>query len=268
MANLPSLPSFTKTFHRDVYPGISPTRPELSAIGKVVVVTGAGGAIGKAICRAFARAGAKHIAMLDLSGGNLKTAKADIEQNPECQNSSLHLFPVDITDQAAIKEAFSTIESELGSVNVLVNNAGYQPDIQLYRDATLDEWWKGFEVNVKGSFIVSQEFVRRAALATSKVATPTLINTSTVLAHWGIRHGYVNGHTSYSGAKIAMTRAMEILQQEEPWLRVFNIHPGLVATPMAAKSGTTAISLDKGKSPTMFAEIRGFTLWLTFSPFS
>lgn len=241
------LPSFTKTFHRDVYPGISPKRPELSAAGKVIVVTGAGGGIGRAICKAFAKAGAKHVAMIDLNGETLRLAKAEIEQDPDCPTPSLHLFSVDITDQAGITKTFSAIESDLGSVSVLVNNAGFQTIPTRYRDAALDDWWKGFEVNVKGSFIVTQEFVRRAASATSTIAAPTLINISSVLAHWGIRQGHVNGHTSYSSAKIAMTRAMEILQQEEPWLRVFNVHPGLVATSMAAKSGTTAISLDTGK---------------------
>ncbi|KEF57399.1 uncharacterized protein A1O9_05316 [Exophiala aquamarina CBS 119918] len=250
MANLPS---FTKTFHRDVYPGISPTRPELSAVGKIVAVTGAGGQIGKATCKAFARAGAKHIIMLDLNLDNLQTAKTEIEQDPECQTSILHLFAVNITDQAAIKETFSKIESAFGIVSVLVNNAGYQPSPQRYRYAAIDEWWKGLEVNVKGSFIVTQEFVQHAALDNSKTAAPTLINISSVLAHWGIRQGYVNGHTSYSSAKIAMTRAMEILQEEEPWLRVFNVHPGLVATPMAAKSGTLSVSIDNVNLPAFFA---------------
>jgi NAD(P)-dependent dehydrogenase (short-subunit alcohol dehydrogenase family) len=241
-------PSFTKTFHRDAYPEISPTRPELSAAGKVVVITGAGGGIGRATCRAFATAQAKHIAMLDLSGENLQTAKAEIQQDPECQVSELHFFTVDITDQVAVKETFSSIVSTLGNVDVLVNNAGYQPTTTRYRDADLDEWWKGFEVNVKGSYIVTQEFVRRAALAISETPTPTLINVSSVLAHWGIREGYLHGQTSYSGAKIAMTRAMEVLQEEEPWLRIFNIHPGLVPTAMPAKSGTLQYSLDSGKN--------------------
>lgn len=219
--------------------------------GKVVVVTGAGGQIGKAICKAFARAGAKHVAMLDVNGENLQIAKAEIEQDPGFQRSTLHSFAVDITNQAAIKDTFSTIDSDLGCVDVLVNNAGYQPTLQRYREAAIEEWWLGFEVNVKGSFIVTQEFVRSAARATPRRSSATLINISSVLAHWGIRQGYVNGHTSYSGAKIAMTRAMEILQEEEPWLRVFNLHPGLVATPMAAKSGTLSVSLDNGKYQNM-----------------
>ena len=247
MANLPS---FTKTFHRAPYPAISTTRPELSAAGRVVIVTGAAGQIGKAICKAFARAGAPHVAMLDLDGGNLQKAKIEIEQDSECKSTNLHLFPVDITNQTAIRKTFCSIESAMGNANVLVNNAGYQSSPQLYRDADIDEWWKGFEVNVKGTFIVAQEFVRRAAPASSDDVTPVLVNISSVLAHWGVRQGYVNKQSSYSGAKIAMTRAMEILQEEEPWLRVVNVHPGLVATPMAAKSGTLEFSIDDGKAPT------------------
>ncbi|EXJ70976.1 uncharacterized protein A1O5_05969 [Cladophialophora psammophila CBS 110553] len=250
MANLPS---FTRTFHRDTYPAISPMRPEQSAAGKVVIVTGAAGRIGKATCIAFARAGAQHVAMLDLDGDNLQKAKAEIEQDPQCESSNLHLFPVDITNQAAVKETFSSIESTLGKVNVLVNNAGYQPSPKLYRDAEIDEWWKGFEINVKGSFIVTQEFVRRAAPALSDNAEPVLINISSVLAHWGIRQGYVNKQSAYSGAKMAMTRAMEILQEEEPWVRVVNVHPGLVVSPMSAKSGTLEYSIDNVNLPAHFA---------------
>ncbi|KIW22233.1 uncharacterized protein PV07_12139 [Cladophialophora immunda] len=250
MANLPS---FTRTFHRDAYPAISPTRPELSAAGKVVIVTGAAGRIGKATCIAFARAGAQYVAMLDLDRESLQRAKAEIEQDSGCKSTNLHLFPVDIRNQPAITEAFSSIESNLGKVNVLVNNAGYQPSPELYRDADIDEWWKSFEINVKGSFIVTQEFVRRAAQDPSSKTEPVLINVSSVLAHWGVRQGYVNKQSAYSSAKMAMTRAMEVLQQEEPWLRVVNIHPGLVVSPMAAKSGTLEYSIDNVNLPAYFA---------------
>ncbi|OAP55541.1 hypothetical protein AYL99_10514 [Fonsecaea erecta] len=256
MANLPS---FTKTFHREPYPAISPTRPELSAAGKTVLVTGAAGRIGQAICVAFARAGAKHVAMLDLDGGNLERARSEIEQNTECRSTALHLFPVDITDQNAVREAFSAIASAAGGrLDVLVNNAGYQSSAALYRDADLDEWWKSFEINVKGSFIVSQEFVRRAApppqCSNGNITPqPVLINLSSVLAHWGIRQGYVNKQSPYSGSKLAITRAMEVLQEEEPWLRVVNIHPGLVVSPMSAKSGTLEFSLDHVDLPAHFA---------------
>lgn len=252
MANLPA---FTETFHRDTYPAISPLRPELSTAGKVVIVTGAAGKIGKATCKAFAQAGAQHVAMLDLDEQRLQRAKAELEKELRCKSLGLLLFPVDITDQAAVKGVFSSIESEVGKANVLVNNAGYQPSPQRFRDAEIDEWWTSFEVNVKGSFIVAQEFIRYAAPAAAasshstntNAAAPVLINISSVLAHWGIRQGYTNRQSAYSSAKIAFSRAMEVLQEEEPWLRVVNVHPGLVATPMAEKSGTLQYSLDSGK---------------------
>jgi NAD(P)-dependent dehydrogenase (short-subunit alcohol dehydrogenase family) len=243
MANLPS---FTKTFHRDPYLAISPMRPELSAVGKVIIVTGAAGQIGKATCKAFALARAQHVVMLDLHEENLQKAKAEIEQDTECKSTHLHIFPADITNQTAIKKIFSAIQLTFGKMNVLINNAGYQTAPQRYRD-DISEWWKSFEVNVKGSFIVTQEFVQRATPASSNNASPILINISSVLAHWGIRQGYMYGQSPYSGSKIAMTRAMEVLQEEEPWLRVINVHPGLVATPMAVQSGTLEYSIDNGK---------------------
>jgi hypothetical protein len=48
----------TKTVHRDVYPAISPSRPELSQAGRVVLVTGGGTGVGHSIARSFVRASA------------------------------------------------------------------------------------------------------------------------------------------------------------------------------------------------------------------
>ena len=74
MANLPT---FTTTFRRETYSDILPTNSELSAAGKIVVVTGAGGQIGKSICKAFVAAHAQYIAMLDIYGDSLRLAKTD-----------------------------------------------------------------------------------------------------------------------------------------------------------------------------------------------
>ncbi|KAK5174348.1 uncharacterized protein LTR77_001428 [Saxophila tyrrhenica] len=58
------MPSLTKTWHSQSYPSIDPLRPELSAKGKVVAITGGGGAIGAATALAFAKAGASKIAII------------------------------------------------------------------------------------------------------------------------------------------------------------------------------------------------------------
>ena len=77
---VPPFVSFTKTYHNKPYDDISPTRPELSAAGKNVVVTGGGTGIGKAIATAFTQAGAKSVAIL---GRRLDKLEAAVDNQQE-----------------------------------------------------------------------------------------------------------------------------------------------------------------------------------------
>ncbi|KAL5320073.1 hypothetical protein ACEPPN_013133 [Leptodophora sp. 'Broadleaf-Isolate-01'] len=71
--NTPTTPfMLTKSLHRDVYPAVDPTNPDLSAKGKVVIVTGAGGGLGYAIATAWSLAGASGFV---LAGRNVRTLK-------------------------------------------------------------------------------------------------------------------------------------------------------------------------------------------------
>ncbi|KAF5262082.1 hypothetical protein FOXYS1_7202, partial [Fusarium oxysporum] len=72
--------SFTKTWHNKPYPSIDPTRPEFSAAGKFVAITGGGTGIGKSIAIAFAQAGASTIAILGRRLDRLETAAAEIAE--------------------------------------------------------------------------------------------------------------------------------------------------------------------------------------------
>ena len=138
-------------------------------------------------------------------------------------------------------KVFDTVRSTIGEIHILVNNAAFLPARRPYSDCQPD-WWLGFEINVKGSFNLTTAFMRGAGPGS------ILINISSIVAHWRTVEGYIDGQSSYSASKVAMTRAMEILQKERPEIRVVNVHPGLVATGMAAKSGTTDLSIDSGMS--------------------
>jgi NADPH:quinone reductase-like Zn-dependent oxidoreductase len=73
---VPPMPSLTKTWHSAPYAAIDPTQPKLSAKGKTFVITGGATAIGAAIARAFAAAGASRIAIMSRTEKNLLAAKA------------------------------------------------------------------------------------------------------------------------------------------------------------------------------------------------
>ena len=117
------------------------------------------------------------------------------------------------------------------------------------KDADVNEFWKGYEVNVKGLFITTQAFVRTAEPGA------TLISLTTAVAHIPPRIGA----SAYSSSKLAAAKFIEDAQAEHPEFRFFNIHPGIVDTDMARKSTFTA--QDDGESysfPLMRADINPF----------
>lgn len=88
--------------------------------GKTVVVTGGGGGIGGATCRRFAQEGAR-VAVLDRSLEAAEQVAAQIRDS----GGEAAAFACDITDRAAVNAAVAAVEAQLGEIDVLVNNAGW-----------------------------------------------------------------------------------------------------------------------------------------------
>jgi NAD(P)-dependent dehydrogenase (short-subunit alcohol dehydrogenase family) len=121
MAN-PTYPSFTEIFHRSPYPYTSPSNPILSAAGKVILITGGGTGIGKAIAAALSEARASVVILLGRTEAHLKATQAELSLVTTTKGD---YFVADITDQVTVETAFSTAFHRYGKVDVLVNNAGY-----------------------------------------------------------------------------------------------------------------------------------------------
>lgn len=113
--------------------------------GKTVVVTGGGGGIGGATCRRFAAEGAR-VAVLDLS---LEAALKVAEDIREKGGAALALR-CDITNRSEVEEALQQVQAQLGPVDVLVNNAGWD----VFRPFTKTEpaqWEKLIAINLTGA---------------------------------------------------------------------------------------------------------------------
>jgi NAD(P)-dependent dehydrogenase (short-subunit alcohol dehydrogenase family) len=229
-----SFPTYTKTSHNASYDAISPARPELSAAGKVVFVSGGGYGIGRAIVEAFVTAGAKDIVISGRKEGPLQTVKSDVENSSK---TKIHVFVCDITDETAINNAFKSVKQNVGPIDILVANAGFLPEPKLVADSSLDDWWRGFEVNVLGGIILAKAFIGAAA------KDGVFINVSTALAHAGVFPTF----SSYGASKIAFVRALDFVQGENPDLRVVSVQPGIIDTDMNKKSGITSMPYDDSK---------------------
>lgn len=137
---MPRFPSFTKTWHNTTYDDIDETQASLTAAGKVVLVTGGGQGIGKAIAILFARAGARSIVILGRTETNLLSAKSEVEKGPAQQSVLVHTFTADVLDANAIDQVFSTVRAEIGSVDILINNAAYLSEHVSIADSPLDDY--------------------------------------------------------------------------------------------------------------------------------
>ncbi|TPX25991.1 hypothetical protein DIZ76_011449 [Coccidioides immitis] len=218
---------FRPKYHREPYAALNST----AAAGKVVVITGGGSGIGRATAKTFAESSAKAIVLLGRRESRLLETKRDLEVIFGKQGnttSSVSTYSTDITDVASVNATFKSIADRFRAVDVLINNAGYLPDLARFDQSDFDDWWSAFEVNVKGPANTVRSFLQ--------IASPgaTLINITSNLAHLPP----YPGTSAYTASKIATVRFMEFIQQEHPHLRVFNLHPGLIATEMSAKSST------------------------------
>ncbi|MEM5428514.1 glucose 1-dehydrogenase [Cupriavidus oxalaticus] len=111
---------------------------------KVVVITGAAGGIGKALCQRFCEEGARVVAV-DVNADALEQLSSSLTQ----AGSSVTAVKVDITDHGAVKKAIDTVAEELGGIDALVNNAGWDMAAQ-FLETTPEFWSKVIAINLVG----------------------------------------------------------------------------------------------------------------------
>lgn len=190
------MPSLTKTWHNASYPAIDPTKPTLSVAGKTVFVTGGSAGIGLASARAFAAAGATTVALSGRTEKTLRFAKKDIEATHP--SAKVLTYVADVTDPKAVNAAFAAV----GKVDILVHSAGYMPHLAPIAEAGLEDWWSGFEINVKGAFVVVNAFLKVAA------SGATIVDITTGVAH----HPAFPGFSAYGTSKLAGNKFFDSVQ--------------------------------------------------------
>ena len=133
--------------------------------GRVAFVTGASSGLGAQIARTLARAGAG-VVLASRRIEKLKELRARIEG----EGGDAHVVELDVTDHDSIKAAVAHAETEMGSIDILVNNSGVSTT-QRIQDVTPEDYDFIFDTNVKGAFFVAQEVGKRM-LARSRGAAP------------------------------------------------------------------------------------------------
>ncbi|CAM4259163.1 SDR family oxidoreductase [Cytophagaceae bacterium 50C-KIRBA] len=181
---------------------------------KKAVITGGGSGIGKAISLLFAKQGAE-VHMIDLE--NASSRQTEKELKSISQQSQLHI--VNITQLEAVKN----LASELGNIDILINNAGIA-QIGNLENTTSEGFQAIFDVNVKGAFHCMQAFIPGMLIQSKGV----IMNMASVAASVGIPDRF--GYSMTKGAIRSMTQsvAKDYIQQG---IRCNCISPGRVHTP-------------------------------------
>jgi rhamnulose-1-phosphate aldolase/alcohol dehydrogenase len=123
--------------------------------GKIVLVTGSAGGIGKAISKKMAEEGACVI-LNDIAQDRLDIAKADFIA--KFGKDSVATTLLDVTNLDSIKNAFSAANLAFGGVDIIVNNAGISISKPI-EDHTIADWDRLYDILVKGQFLVTQAAV-------------------------------------------------------------------------------------------------------------
>lgn len=203
------------------------TAPAYGLEGRVAIITGGAGAIGRAVCEGFAEAGA-HVAVLDLRD-------AQAEEVAGALPGGAHAgFGVDLRDVAALADLVARIEARLGQATVLVNIAGVIKRSHDLFAVTEADWDLQHDTNLKSVFFLSQAFAARLVRANRPGA---IVNYTSQ----GWMSGGFGGSVVYNAAKGGITTMTRGLARS--WarngIRVNAVAPGLVATPMLLTPETT-----------------------------
>ncbi len=203
--------------------------------GKVALVTGGRGGIGRSICARFGREGAVVYA-------------ADLDEHGSMSGAGAGTFVrMDVTDEDSVLEAMETVGRNNGRLDILVNAAGIEIE-KTIDDTTLEEWNRSFAVNVTGTFLASKHALPLMRKAVSGGSGAAIVN-------FGSYDGFIAdpklaAYCATKGAVHALTRAMACDHGPEG-IRVNAVCPGYIDTPMLGSffsggdSGTSGQSLDQ-----------------------
>jgi NAD(P)-dependent dehydrogenase (short-subunit alcohol dehydrogenase family) len=164
--------------------------------GRVAFVTGAGGGLGEGICTSLASAGAA-VACADVDVDRAETIALRVADGG---GRALPL-QVDVTDSAALEAAVQRTITELGGVDILVNNAAIYPR-RAWTEITEEEWERVLAVNLKGYFLCA-----RACHASMKErGHGRIVNVSSVTFLIGF--DMLLDYVSSKGGVVGFTRAL------------------------------------------------------------
>lgn len=194
-----------------------------------MIVTGGSRGIGAATCLGAAATG---YAVVVNYASDAEAAAAVVEQCRAVGAEAI-AFHGDVSDEAAVVAMFDVAE-ELGSLRVLVNNAGILHQQMRFDEMSVERWRAVIDVNVIGAFLCAREAARRMSTVHGG-SGGAIVNVSSAAAYLGSPGEYVD----YAATKAAIDTMTIGLGRElaDEGVRVNAVRPGVVRTDIHASGG-------------------------------
>jgi len=215
----------------------------MSLQNKTAILTGAGKGIGKAAAIALAKEGV-HLGLIARSSADLESLQQQLQS---AHGVRVFFAAADVADKAQVDAAVSALTEQLGSVDILINNAG-TATFGTVVDMDPAEWERIIQVNLMGTYYVS-----RAVLPTMlKQNEGSIINIASTAGERGFATG-----SAYCASKFAVLGFTEALLQEvrKSNIRVTALTPSTVNTELAANAGLSIGDEDRMMQPEDVAEL-------------
>jgi NAD(P)-dependent dehydrogenase (short-subunit alcohol dehydrogenase family) len=184
-------------------------------------VTGAGGALGRAIARRLAADG-HAVAVADIDADAVEATRREVA----AAGGDARAWTLDLRDPGAVGDVFAAVEKEFGGAGILVNNAAIYP-ARPFLDIPLAEYDDVHAVNQRGYWLCAQAAARQM----TRAGGGSIVNIASIVAHGGWAN--LASYTATKGAAIALTRALA-RELGPSGIRVNAVSPG--AFPTAAET--------------------------------
>ena len=193
--------------------------------GKMAFVTGGGSGLGEASCLLLAREGAR-VAVTDIDEAGGERVAAAIRD----AGGKAKFYPHDVVDEARWEEVVDGAISDLGTMNILVNNAGIG-EVANAEDETLEGWRRTQAINGEGVFLGTRIGIRRM----KETGGGSIVNISSIE---GIiaDPGLASYNFSKGGVRIFSKSAALHCAEQKYNIRVNSVHPGYIQTPILQKA--------------------------------
>jgi NAD(P)-dependent dehydrogenase (short-subunit alcohol dehydrogenase family) len=188
--------------------------------GKVAVITGAGGGMGREAALLFTEEGAK------VCAADVQLAAAE-ETVAACAEGYAFAFQVDVANEEQVAAMMRATADRFGGIDVLYNNAGISPDDDAsVLDTTVEAWDRVQDVNTKGVFLCCKHGIPYLR----ERGGGSVINVASFVAVLGAATSQIS-YSASKGAVLSMSRELAV-QFAREGIRVNALCPGPVETPL------------------------------------